>query len=107
MLYFAELTNKNIHPSIENFLNYHQIKSIFDLEEIIESGSFCFNTRVVKYILNTSEDSFSIFLERRSNEFINDLYDLSLGNNYHNIEAYAKNLHLIRNYLKNNNYKLI
>ncbi len=107
MLYFAELTNKNIHPNIENFLNYHQIKSIFDLEAIIESGNFCFNTRIVKYILNASADIFSIFIERRSNVFLEDLYDLSLGNNYQNIEAYAKNLHLIKNYLKNNNYKLI
>ncbi|WP_316800759.1 phosphoribosyltransferase family protein [Pedobacter frigidisoli] len=107
MLYFAELINKNIHPNVENFLNYHQIKSIFDLEEIIESGNFCFNTRIVKYILNTQENSFKIFLERRSSDFINQLYDLSLGNNYHTIEAYANNLHSIKDYIKNNNYKLI
>ncbi|KLT65495.1 phosphoribosyltransferase family protein [Pedobacter sp. BMA] len=107
MLYFAELINKNIHPNVENFLNYHQIKSIFDLEEIIDSGHFCFNTRIVKYILNTQENSFKIFLERRSSDFINQLYDLSLGNNYHTIEAYANNLHSIKDYIKNNNYKLI
>ncbi|TKC06551.1 hypothetical protein FA048_15180 [Pedobacter polaris] len=107
MLYFAELINKNIHPSIENFLNYHEVKSIFDLEEIIDNGHFCFNTRIVKYILNTDSNSFVIFLERRNNEFINKLYDLSLGNNYHTIEAYVENLYLIKNYIKNNNYKLI
>ena len=107
MLYFAELINNNIHPNVENFLNYHQIKSIFDLEEIIDSGNFCFNTRIVKYILNTQENSFKIFLERRSSDFINQLYDLSLGNNYHTIEAYANNLHSIKDYIKNNNYKLI
>jgi hypothetical protein len=107
MIYFAELINKNIHPNIENFLNYHQVKSIFDLEEIIESGYFCFNTRIVKYLLNSSFESFSIFLEQRNHEFINKLYDLSLGNSYHLIENYTKNLHLIKNYIKNNNYKLI
>jgi len=107
MLYYAELINKNIHPSIENFLNYHQVKSIFDLEEIIESGDFCFNTRIVKYILNTDVNSFNVFIGRRNHDFINKLYDLSLGNNYHTIEAYAENLYLIKNYIKNNNYKLI
>lgn len=107
MLYFAELVNKNIHPNVENFLNYHQVKSIFDLEEIIDGGDFCFNTRIVKYILNTDAESFKIFLERRSNDFINELYDLSLGNGYHLIDAYAKNLHQIKDYIKNNNYKLI
>lgn len=107
MLYFAELVNKNIHPKVENLLNYHQIKSIFDLEEIINSNNFCFNTRIVKYILNTPTSSFTIFLEQRSSDFINQLYDLSLGNNYHTIEAYAQNLLLIKDYIKNNNYKLI
>ncbi|RBQ02288.1 phosphoribosyltransferase family protein [Pedobacter miscanthi] len=107
MLYFAELVNKNIHPNVENFLNYHQIKSIFDLEEIIDGGNFCFNTRIVKYILNSTSSSFTIFLERRNADFINQLYDLSLGNNYHTIEAYSKNLLLIKDYIKNNNYKLI
>ncbi|GAA4802886.1 hypothetical protein GCM10023231_34790 [Olivibacter ginsenosidimutans] len=33
LLYFAELTNKEIHPSIENTLNYHQVKTIFDLKQ--------------------------------------------------------------------------
>lgn len=107
MLYFAELVNKNIHPKIENFLNYHQIKSIFDLEEMIESNNFCFNTRVVKYILNTEVNSFIIFLQRRNSDFIHKLYDLSLGNGYHTIETYTQNLHLIKGYIKNNNYKLI
>lgn len=107
MLYFAELTNMNINPNIENFLNYYAVKSIFDLEQIINSKNFSFNTRIVKYILNTAPDNFAIFLERRNAHFIHQLYDLSLGNNYHTMEAYAKNLHLIKDYIKNNNYKLI
>jgi hypothetical protein len=107
MLYFAELVNKEIHPNVENFLNYHQIKSIFDLEKIISNGYFCFNTRVVKYILNTESTSFSIFLERMDHDFIHQLYDLSLGNSYHLMEAYADNLQLIKSYIKDNTYKLI
>jgi len=105
MLYFAELVNKEIHPNVENFLNYHQIKSIFDLEKIINNGYFCFNTRVVKYILNTESTSFSIFLERMDHDFIHQLYDLSLGNSYHLMEAYADNLQLIKSYIKDNTYK--
>jgi len=107
MLYFAELVNKEIHPNVENFLNYHQVKSIFDLERIISNGYFCFNTRVVKYILNTASASFSIFLERMDHDFIHQLYDLSLGNSYHLMDAYADNLQLIKSYIKDNTYKLI
>lgn len=107
MLYYAELVNKDIHPNIENQLNYHQVKSVFDLDEIIKSGHFSINTRIVKYILNTESGTFSIFLERQTDEFINQLYDLALGNSYHTIPAYAANLDLIRNYITNRKYKLI
>ncbi|MDY0906490.1 phosphoribosyltransferase family protein [Pedobacter sp. CFBP9032] len=107
MLYFAELVNKDIHPNVENFLNYHQVKTIFDLEQIISNGYFCFNTRVVKYILNTASTSFSIFLERMDHDFIHQLYDLALGNSYHLMDAYADNLQLIKSYIKDNTYKLI
>ena len=48
MLYFAELVNNSIHPNIENYLNYHCVKSIFDLEPIIKSREFVINTRIVK-----------------------------------------------------------
>ncbi len=58
MLYYAELVNHDIHPNIENHLNYHRIKSVFDLDEVIKGGNFCFNARIVKYILNCDFNSF-------------------------------------------------
>ncbi|WP_316814919.1 phosphoribosyltransferase family protein [Pedobacter nyackensis] len=107
MLYFAELVNRDIHPNVENHLNYHKVRSIFDLDEIIKSGNFCFNTRIVKYILNCDFNSFSIFLEKQTEDFIYNLYSLSLGNSYHTIECYSRNLNFLKNYLNNKNYKLI
>ena len=107
MLYFAELVNKNIHPNIENFLNYYQVKTIFDLEPIIKSGNFAINTRMVKYILNYNFDCFSIFIENQADDFINLLYDMALGNGYHTIDAYHKNLNFISRNLLNNHKNLI
>jgi len=107
MIYFAELINKNIHPNVENALNYHQVKSVFDLDDIIKGGFFCFNTRIVKYILNADFNSFSIFIKNQTDEFINMLYNLSLGNGYHMIDVYAENLNFIKSHIKLKNYKLI
>lgn len=107
MLYFAELVNQNIHPNIENFLNYHQVKTIFDLEPIIQSGNFCINTRIVKYILNYNSDCFGIFIQNQTMDFVNLLYDMALGNGYHTIDAYAKNLNFITENLFINNKNLI
>jgi len=105
MLYFAELTNKTIHPKFENFLNYHCIQSIGDLEDIITSGNFVFNTRVVKFILNYEPLACAAFLKKQSADFINQLYDLALGNGYHTIEAYEQNLQYIQNHLFSNRHK--
>lgn len=107
MLYFAELVNREIHPNVENALNYHQVKSVFDLDDIIKGGFFCFNTRIVKYILNADFNSFSIFIKNQTEDFINMLYNLSLGNGYHLIDAYTENLNFIRTHIKLKNYKLI
>ncbi|GGH01880.1 phosphoribosyltransferase family protein [Mucilaginibacter phyllosphaerae] len=99
MLYFAELINKNIHPNIENHLNYHRVKSIFDLDSIIKASDFCINTRIVKYILNYSFDGFSIFIQNQTAHFVELLYNMALGNGYHTIEAYELNLNFIRKQL--------
>ncbi|WP_158799584.1 phosphoribosyltransferase family protein [Pedobacter sp. L105] len=107
LLYFAELANMDIHPNVENVLNYHYVKSIFDLEDIIKAGSFCFNTRIVKYILNSDSGSFSIFIKNQTEYFINMLYNLALGNGYHTIAAYAANLEDIRKHIIKKKYKLI
>lgn len=107
LLYFAELANMEIHPNVENHLNYFQVKSVFDLEEIIKGGNFCFNTRVVKYILNTDFNSFSIFINNQTEDFINMLYNQALGNGYHTIDAYAPNLKVIKELIHQKKYKLI
>lgn len=106
MLYFAELVNDNIHPNIENYLNYFSVKSIFDLDDIISNPNFCINTRIVKYILNTATESFMVFLNNQTHAFINHLYDMALGNGYHTIDSYAQNLNNIKKHLNLNNYKL-
>lgn len=107
MLYFAELVNKNIHPNIENYLNYHHVKNIYHLNDIIKGSHFCINTRIVKYILNYDHESFCIFIQDQDSNFINLLYDMALGNGYHTIEAYTPNLNFIKQNLLINNNKLI
>jgi hypothetical protein len=96
LLYFAELINRNIHPNIENFLNYYHVKSIFDLNDIIKNERFSINTRIVKYLLNSEPNSFKIFIQNHSDSFLELLYNMAIGNSYHTIEAYQENLNLLR-----------
>jgi PRTase ComF-like len=94
-LYFAALMNADIHPKIENYLNYFSVKNIFDLVPIIQKSDFVINTRLVKYILNTDSAEFEKFLLKVDINFINLLYNMALGNGYHAIDAYKRNLEII------------
>lgn len=96
LLYFAELTCKNIPPSIENYFNYFSVKSIFDLHDIINGDGFEINTRLVKYILQNDFQPFEIFINNQSPCFATLLYNMALGNSYHTIKEYKRNLNYIR-----------
>jgi predicted amidophosphoribosyltransferase len=97
LLYYAELINSLIHPNIENTLNYSSVKSIFDLKKIIGQDRFRINTRLVKYLLNCEEDQFMVFMQEQNSYFSNLLYNMAIGNGYHLIEAYARNLAALKN----------
>jgi len=99
LLYYAELVNQAVHPNIENFLNYHHVKSIFDLDDIVKNKRFSINTRIVKYILKTDTNSFKVFIQNQNQDFINLLYNMALGNNYYNIEDYKENITELKQYI--------
>ena len=101
-LYFAQLEGKDIHPRIENDLNYHYVKSLHDLHSIINGHDFQVNTRIVKYILNTEFAAFAPFIARQTAAFRERLIDLAISNGYHEMEEYRQNyLHLISITYKN------
>jgi len=95
-LYYAQLDNPDTHPQIENFLNYASIKNLLDVNDIIQNQNFIFNTRVIKYILNAPYDECKNFLLYQSLTFRNTLYHYAIGNSYHKIDKYAKNLKYLR-----------
>lgn len=94
-VYFAELTNTNIHPNIENFLNHAFVKDINEVE-ILTHKEFLFNTRVVKLILNASFDKFKDFVDSKSYSFNESLLSYSLLNKYNQEVKFQENI----NYLK-------
>jgi hypothetical protein len=102
-LYFAGLNREaTIDPRIENHLNFHAIQTIFDLHEIVKSAHFCINDRFVKYVLRYDYDAFCLFLQPQESDFSDLLLDMAIGNGYHRVEAYARNLEAIRQHLSNN-----
>ncbi len=95
MLYFAELTDPAICPKTENYLNHFYVKAFSDLQTIIDLPDFEFNTRIVKYILNSDQQACMNFLKMQSKNFITKLYYNALGNEYYKFPEYSANLRAI------------
>lgn len=106
-IYYAELINSNIHPNIENYYNYFYVKDIESLGSIINSQSFVFNTRIIKYILKLDTSELLLLIEQVTSSLLEQLFHLAVSNNYHTIEEYQENLSYINQSIKNkieNNY---
>jgi len=91
-LYYAELTNKEINPKIENYFNYFAIKGVRDLIALMQSDRFAFNTRIVKYLLLLPASEFTIVLTEVPFSQRKEMFDWAISNNYHQIGAYRDNL---------------
>jgi len=106
-LYFAELSDSAIDPKVENYLNYAFVKNLLFLDKIIKNENFLPNTRVVKYILNYKEEfGFNMFVMYRARKVLANLYHLAIGNGYHLIPDYQKNLQFIKDLLTKEDYLL-
>jgi hypothetical protein len=92
MLFFAELIDDRISPKVENTLNNAFVKNLDNIESIISDERFRFNTRVVKFILNSPHDKFDDFITRRDRDFIHSLYYNAIGNEYYQFTSYFRNL---------------
>ncbi len=96
-IYFAELINSKIHPSIENYFNYYAVKGVKEIIEVINRKEFRFNTRLIKYILVAKEEDVLLIINNIDFHKLSELFILAISNNYHLIESYNDNLLLINN----------
>lgn len=104
-LYYAELQNTDIHPNIENYYNYFYVKDVESLSSVINSATFTFNTRVVKYILKLEQVDFIRLLGKIPGSLLQKLFDLAVSNNYHTIPDYKTNLDYINKNLTDKQLK--
>jgi len=100
-LYYAELTNHETNPKIENYLNYYYVKDLVSLDKIIKNEPFIMNTRVVKYILDADHEQCKIFFNYQKYVFLHTLYHNAIGNGYHKIDDYLLNLNYLKTLLNN------
>lgn len=92
-LYYSFLNEgSNVHPSIENKLNYAFVTDELDINNIIMNDEFIFNTRVVKFLLNLPEDRFLTFMSYQSKSFVETFAKNAIGNGYLKESKFTNNL---------------
>lgn len=94
-LYYAELMNFDIDPTIENHFNYYAVKNVEHIIEVMIKPSFQFNTRIVKYILGLESSNFEYLTSKVRKEHMDDLLELAISNNYHLIKEYENNINTL------------
>lgn len=94
-MYYAELMNFEIDPKIENFFNYFAVNTIEHITEVMQKGSFQFNTRIVKYILGLESSKFEYLSSKVKKEQMDHLLELAISNNYHLIKEYENNINIL------------
>jgi hypothetical protein len=103
-LYYAKLSNSDVCPSFENFLNYQFINEFTKLFELITSDDYRITTRTTKYILcqkNEDLNKLITFLIKNEKFAIwSELITMSYANEYNKIELYKQNLFHLESCLK-------
>lgn len=95
-LYFAKLSNPDVDPSFENYLNYAYINEFYRLIDLINSDDFVITTRTIKLILSQNNELLleliHSFIKWEKYEVWKDIIFMSYKNGYHKIELYQENL---------------
>ena len=94
--YYSKLANQAIPPTIENKMNYSQIKSVHDVLPLLASDDFGITTRLTKFLLAAKAEEFKDLLAEmvklNKADVLRDIYAGALANDYHTFEAYHENL---------------
>lgn len=102
-MYFAELANPNVHPEVENKLNYYFVKDLYSMDKVIKNEDWIANTRAIKYILNKEHGTLNeVFFAFQPMKVLQTIYHLAIGNSYHLMDTYKENIDRIRKILVSN-----
>jgi hypothetical protein len=97
-LYYAEYQGED-SPAIENELNYAFMKNLSDMDYIIKNDGLIFNTRLVKFILNSPHYEFKKFIANQSYSFCSSLQTHIAGNEYHKIDEFKENYNQLKRFI--------
>lgn len=97
-LYYAEDLSQD--PKTEDFLNHYNMRISKDLFYLLSNEACVFNVRNMRVLLTMDELVFTDYVSFTSQCTLYELYNLAIGNQYHNVTKYAKNVNILKHALK-------
>lgn len=84
-------------PEIEFMVNHSQISKPLDLLPMIENGTFDWNIRCLKFVLECEScEDFIAFVQAVSRVTLQEMFNAALRMNYGNEVKYAPNLRILK-----------
>lgn len=99
-LYYAKLSNPDVCPSFENYLNYSFTSDVVKLMDVVLSDFYKITTRTTKYILSLKTKDLEYLInqikQRDKYSILLELVKMSEANQYNCIELYIQNLKTLK-----------
>ncbi|MFZ1301981.1 MAG: phosphoribosyltransferase family protein [Candidatus Microsaccharimonas sp.] len=89
------------NPAIESALNQSVPHGWMDVLDDVNSGQFSLNTRVLRHILEYSDDGFTLFVQHAPDNLLREIHDASMGNGLAYYNKYRTHLKQIATALLN------
>lgn len=93
VVYYAELCNPHIDPTIENRLNFFAVRDLDEMARLAQRSTFAINARFVKHILSQDGGSFVKFMSLQDDKLMNRFARAARENGYWGVEKYVSNLY--------------
>lgn len=95
VVYFAELVDSSLDPTLENLLNYYAFSSLDEIAKLPRTGHFVLNARFTKHLLSQDGRNFAAFLDSQDRDFRRRLYHAARADRWDQMPKFQKNLALL------------
>ena len=91
-VYFAELIDTNVDPTLENTLNYHAFSAPDEMARLTRCRHFVLTARFTKHILSQSGEAFSAFLKLQETWFLKALFHAALADRWDQTPRFSETI---------------
>ena len=95
VVYYAEVCDSTIAPTLESDLNFYAFPSLDDLARLPKQGHFVINARFTKHVLSQSKEEFVMFMCAQDEKFMRQFLNACHANGWQKVSKFSENIGLL------------